>query len=390
MLLPRPPRPSLLHLPAPLRLATHQHRAFSASPPHRLSLVDIAVGGPSALIDTLHTALHIPWYAALPTTAVLVRGVLVYHLSDRPARRAAHIHSSLLPLAFANSLRTVGPLAKTPLGTVFSQLKGMWNATKELHRLGKQFGAPKFHPRVLVNFGVLIAFTEAIRLKCGSGQGLLTIVLSPLQWLARHAFPDQFRAENASAQPAAAAAPSPAVLQQPATAVIPDVLPPATTAAQTSTATLDPATDLAASAYFDPSLQLEGLSWCLDLTAPDPTSILPTILALTLAARIILPQGKKTLPPLNPPPTPPTNKHPLVTALTTLTFLQRLGLGITIAFWFLASNMPAAVLLYLVPSILWGTLQTRWLARRAGARLPTAVRPCKRPLRFRARKQWID
>src|SRR5262249_47345777 len=51
---------------------------------------------------------------------------------------------------------------------------------------------------------------------------------------------------------------------------------------------LPEATDMSATQpWFEPSFAVEGLSWCPDLTVPDPTGILPVAVPLMMLATIV-------------------------------------------------------------------------------------------------------
>jgi len=71
-----------------------------------------------------------------------------------------------------------------------------------------------------------------------------------------------------------------------------------------------------------------------------------------------------------------------------ITNLQRIGLCITILFWFAALKMPAAILLYFVPSLMMGWVQRVWLERKVPVLPP--IMACRRPLRYRVKKEWND
>ncbi|TKA24771.1 hypothetical protein B0A50_05759 [Salinomyces thailandicus] len=405
-------RPSFFSLPPALRLALHHPhlpRAFSATPTRKLSLVDVAVTPPTYLLDALH-ATGLPWFAALPAAAVLVRGVLVYYLSVLPSYRAARIQANLVPLAFARAHgHNSSPAAmrrREVLPPRWVQLdfyiRGFCDRQMQLHRLGKQFGAPRFHPRGVLNFVALIAFTESIRMKCASHEGLLPIVLWPFEKVARLVNP------GTSSTPPPTPPPDPAAK---AGSFTDDQLRAATITNPDGTTSIDPTLLIsqapasppdpsAYAAYFDPTLQNEGLPWCLDLTAADTTFILPTTLAVVTAANIIFgsPTQARRPPPSYPNLSNPTTAKgqapnvdiapPRRSLIPRLTNFQRIGLSITLGFWFVALKIPAGILLYFVTSLLVGRLQRRWLE----IRMPplTPVQPCTRPLRFRVRKEWVD
>jgi len=416
-------RASLLHLPSHLRIIAYQHsnhRSFSASAARNTSLVDVAVAGPTAVIDAIHD-LGLPWYAALPTAAVLVRGVLVYYLHTRPVRRAAQIRSNLVPLISADF--TTWP--KAPSTRLRNAPQDIQRAVEKLQitisrnthfitqmqQKGKLFGAPVWHARGVINFAALIAFTEAIREKCSSGEGLLPVLLRPLQWVARQVFPGSFpqpppkptlsleekvaqRIEQLQEQGHLPIGPNGEPIVDPRAIL---------TSMQADKPELGP--------HFDPSLQSEGLSWCPDLTLADSTGILPIALAVTLAANTVLrpivgrssinsasktPLTASDLPPDLDPDSPDVRRflqlnRPRDTFqwnLRTLTTSQRIGLGLSVAFGFVAMQMPAAILLYFVPSVAIGWLQGRWLDWKMPIHPP--IQRCSRPLRYRVRKEWVD
>ncbi|TKA75878.1 hypothetical protein B0A55_04858 [Friedmanniomyces simplex] len=148
-------------------------------------------------------------------------------------------------------------------------------------------------------------------------------------------------------------------------------------------------------AYFDPSMQTEGLSWCIDLTAPDSTFILPVVLWLSISANIIFrrtaggsktaasPKAEDATPrkaefkvddfttgPMDPKAlkvlTAPTygentRVEPFLGFLPPINNAQRIGLCIAMALGGAMLQMPAAVLLYFIPSLAVGWVQRRWL-----------------------------
>ncbi|TKA75870.1 hypothetical protein B0A55_04854 [Friedmanniomyces simplex] len=141
-------------------------------------------------------------------------------------------------------------------------------------------------------------------------------------------------------------------------------------------------------AYFDPSMQTEGLSWCIDLTAPDSTFILPVVLWLSISANIIFRRtagGSKTAAspktedatprkaelkfddfttgPMDPKAlkvlTAPTygdntSGERFLGFLPPINNAQRIGLCIAMALGGAMLQMPAAVLLYFIPSLAVG------------------------------------
>ena len=414
-------RPNLLSLPVSLRTATYQtSRCFSATPARQLSLLDIAITPPTYLLDSLHAA-GLPWCAVLPTTALLVRGVLVYYTSIRPARASAQIHANLIPLASARARAKIHGLdaqeARKDMPALFQQLdmifSAWWVRQMELHRLGKMFGAPRFRPTGLVNFGMLIAVTEAVRMKCGSREGLLPMLLTPFEWVG--SWLAQWEPSHAKDTTEAASAPEMKTREE----MMEERIREASTVDESGNTSIDyaqlqqmaPQPPKPYEALFDPSFTDEGFSWCLDLTLPDSTFLLPTSLALFMAFNIIFRPRIAPVRPRTPHQTvdPAIKDHsanqpdlpdPVRKSLSSpaprtlaeklnlppITNLQRIGLSISLVFWFAALKMPAAILLYFVPSLVVGWVQRQWLEQRMPVR--GAVQPCRRPLRWRARRDW--
>ncbi|KAI7551502.1 hypothetical protein KC316_g14175 [Hortaea werneckii] len=168
-----------------------------------------------------------------------------------------------------------------------------------------------------------------------------------------------------------------------------------------------PQAPTAYSASFDPSLQLEGLPWCLDLTLPDSSFILPTSLVLIMAAGIVFKPGQSLSKPRSPPsakpsaPTPPSPSPtqqqplpPLYRLLPRITNLQRLQLSILFPFWLVALQFPAAIVLYIMSSSAITNLQRWWVYRKmmggGGVGAAAGIQPCRRPLRLKVRKEWIN
>ncbi|KAK1053289.1 hypothetical protein LTR74_016278 [Friedmanniomyces endolithicus] len=414
--------PILLRCPRRLRASALQPsaaRSFSASQP---------LSPPIAVLDSLH-GLGLPWYAALPTAAVLVRGVLIYFVCTLPAQKDARVRNHLLPLAAAHSMLhervQQGPRNDIP----FPWLKKFefefrrWRVQRRtLERFGQQFKLTSPWKRSMINFFTLISFTEAVRLKCGSSEGLLSVVLSPLEWI-----------RNALIRKPSP--PTPVVAPQPKTSHDEDMAQRLELTATTDEAgkvsydlsTLN-ATPGAGepSAYFDPSMQTEGLNWCIDLTASDSTFILPILLWLSVSANIIfqrtasppkkvaVPTKAKAhdaasqLPELKPDKTFDTGAVS-PEALNTLTApaygssnsdkrflgylppvtnLQRIQLCIVLVILAAILKIPAAIFLYWIPSLAVGAVQRRWLAAKFPLRPP--IQPCRRPLRFRVKKAWSN
>ncbi|KAI7259854.1 hypothetical protein KC345_g10207 [Hortaea werneckii] len=438
-------RPSLFHLPPALRVsafqATTAQRSFtSTSAP--FTLVDLAVTPPSYLLDLLHTSLGLPWYAVLPATALVVRSSLLYFLSARIDRRKQGLQANLVPVAAARAnmqlhnpdewqrRRRMPPL----LRPLIDELKGRWTVRSEAQALNKQFGVSHLggFPSFFASFGLLIAVTEAVRMRCGSREGLLPLVLHPFERMREALFgkaPSPSPESTAASGEGAAAARGLSEDQLRA-AMVTDADGNVTVDfAQLQQAAQDlPPAPTAYSASFDPSLQLEGLPWCLDLTLPDTSFILPTSLVLIIASGIIFKPGQSLSKPARSPPSakpsapttttspspsssssssssssptkqqqqqqqPPLPSTPPFRLLPRITNLQRLQLSILFPFWLAALQFPAAIVLYIASSSAVTQLQKLWVYRKMMARGGVAgggIQPCRRPLRLKVRKEWIN
>ncbi|KAI7529561.1 hypothetical protein KC331_g15157 [Hortaea werneckii] len=419
-------RPSFFHLPPALRVsafqATTAQRTFSSTSAP-FSLVDLAVTPPSYLLDLLHTSLGLPWYAVLPATALVVRSSLLYFLSARNDRRKEGLRANLVPIATARVTRQLNsPEAERKrrrtapfLRPFFEAVNGWLTRRNEFRTLEKQFGISPFRGGWLVNFGVLIAVTEAVRMRCGSREGLLPLALHPFEKM-REALNGKAPVpspESAAASGDGAAAARGLSEDQLRAAMVTDADGNVTVDfAQLQQAAQDlPPVPTAYSASFDPSLQLEGFPWCLDLTLPDSSFILPTSLVLIMAAGIIFKPGQSLSKPRSPPSakpsvptttTPPASPSPAqqqplpppYRLLPRITNLQRLQLSILFPFWLVALQFPAAIVLYIMSSSAITNLQRWWVYRKmmggGGVGAAAGIQPCRRPLRLKVRKEWIN
>ena len=321
-------------------------------------------------------------------TAIFVRTTLLYYISTKPARRAAQTRNNLQPLAHARALieldsapereRTMSLRRQGNSEVVVRtrrQLRSFWIRLKSLWKVSNEHGVG-YRPWGLVNFAALIAFSESIRLKCGARDGLLPLVLSPLEWLRGTINPDpsissipkitRDPAEILAERIEAARDRQAAVLKQPELyksdgmdAVHQSRLSDLETLSKDVNPGRIPDT---AGPYFDATMQTEGLPWATNLTFPDPTFVLPVTLAIAMlnAAGVLRWQRKPW------------------------TIFQRLSILFTPLFMLVSVKFPAAILLYFIPSILAGWLQSRWLNFRNPI-LP-AIAPCKRPIRLKVRR----
>jgi len=393
-------RTRFLSLPSHLRNLCHQQskRSFSASPSNKVQLTEVFAAPPLVVLQGLHTV-GIPWYAAIPVAAVLIRGLVGYYLAAVPARRRQEIRSNLTPLIAAR-VRLELSMNPTGEGTTFAKLiptkelrKNIYPnvlAWKMSHDYGKKFGAPMLAPSTFFNMFSLISTSEAVRMLCGAREGLLSTLLSPFTWLGRLFAPDYFPAGPASVKSvndlAIAYADKLEQLRQARLKVSQEngvdldalsgnvLQNPTTLPVQFTNADV---------AHFDPSLQTEGLSWCVDLTAADPYAVLPILTCVMMASNILL--KPRSMP---GPTSLPDN--PILRPLRF--FMQRYSRGqkflmvVVGAVGYSLSLVPAAVNLYFLSSVVTGFVQRKWLDFNKPLRSP--IKPCLRKTRVRSKKQF--
>lgn len=426
-------RTSILKLPSELRSTALHHRPFSSTPSRKLTLLDIAIAGPNAVLDGIHS-LGVPWYATLPLTAALVRGTFVYYVAILPARKQAQTRAYLLPLTNAKVQTIMGTKffgeieemreATTPkLARAIEYSSMRFRATRmAVAETCKPYGAGMWSPRSLINFGMLVAFTEAIRLKCAAKEGLLPLLLSPFQWLAQKLDPERFpnpvepESKGAAESMRGRVGPASSQSVEPAPEIPAQFVPNASRAGEIingqelppiqpgTTSKLEPLSGLDTTAHFDSSMMTEGLGWFTDLTLPDSSFMFPALLATTMLASVILRPsvGNATLlsktskPPqatsedAEPTHTPPDALKRTIDTLSarwqTMPLSQRFGVWISGLFFLGALKMPVAILLYFIPSVGLGWFQSRWLDIKYP--LPQPIEKCARPMRLKVRRQW--
>lgn len=425
----------MLRLPPDIRSVLAQTRSFSSTPSRKDTVADLAVAGPTAILNGIH-GLGIPWYATLPLTAVLVRGTFVYYFASRPDRIQARKTALLMPLINAKAdvlmgTRYVGALRKIreerdgPFKLLRYNSVRWWARMAATSEIGRHHGSRLLPGRALLSFGMLIAFTEAIRLKCGSPVGLLSTLLSPFQWLAQKVDPERFPkpVESPAIEPSEMLAERLAASREghPSTSHLSaDTSPGASQASDIlnspiyqseNTTNLAPLDGMDTStAYFDPSLMTEGLSWFTDLTGPDTTLLLPATLGLTmLVTALFRPTVGKPLSAIRPKKADSNSgkqtqgssssdadpgKAGDEAAKATIAYfeglgsMQRFGILMSPVFFLVGLKLPVAVLLYFIPSIALGWLQSRWLDLKYP--IPQPIQKCSRPLWVRATRQWVN
>lgn len=396
-------RTAWLQLPSHLQSLAHQQsssRFFSASASRKIDAVEIVATPPLAVLNGLH-AIGIPWWAAIPASALLIRGVAGYYLSTVPARRRQQIRNNLqafiMPWNYIRSTRFQD--SKYASGTheearqrmnFLSGLNRIW----ETHVIGRQFGAPLLSWSSPLNFAALIATTEAVRMKCGASSGLMSILMTPFNWIGRKIMPEHFppvvdpveqmamemadklermrelRLQQAQEQGLVGEASSNVTMED----LSHQPPPPPTVSPEPSS-------------WFDPTLQTEGLAWFTDLTVADPLGYLPTATGLIMMASILLNPLKKPVK-VRPSMRPFFNRLPAVIAfpMTRYSILQLFGMTISCLFGIVLHHMPAGVVLYFLTSVSTNLVQKRWLDWKMPLR--PGILPCGRSTRVRSKKRW--
>jgi inner membrane protein COX18 len=387
-------RAAFLQLPSQLRQLSHQQssRSFSASASRKVTLVDIAAAPPLTILNGLH-GIGIPWYAAIPTAAILIRGIFGYYFSSKPSRKREQIRNNLAPLMSADillSLRNDHPDKR------FRDIPPLFHIKKRFsraHEVGKIFGAPLISWSTPVNFGGLLATAEAVRMKCGAREGLLSTVLSPFEWLvsivkgnpSSPSFDREARAQELAERMEQARQMRLQQAQEQTLGADGQVLSEQSTMSEN----LFHPSDLPApprinvdSLYFDPTLQTEGFFWCTDLVAIDPYHILPFATTAVMLSNILLNPSPV------PRPFPGAQKlpEPVRFFLTRYGPWQKFSMGLACAFGYIMQEMPAAIVLYVFSSVVTGFVQRRWLELRMPLRKP--IMPCRRGTRVRSKKEW--
>lgn len=420
---------SYLRPPSSSRTALLQSRPFSSTPSRKLSVFDVAVAGPNAVLSGIHS-LGIPWWAAIPLSAVFARGILGYYVGSKPDRKHVMTRTYLSPLINAKAdiakatkyREDVHAARESRAGTLGKSLQAMlveyrarWFAADQI---AKPHGAPNITGRKFLNFGILIAFSETIRLKSGCSEGLLSLVLKPFEWVQGIFSPESLPkpAESAVRTPAEilaeklTAQQQVAETQQPAgtvTSRASEILSgqDVSGTAQASATQIQSLSDRAGQ-YFDPSMLTEGIGWIQNLGLPDSTGTLPSLLALTmLTSALLKPSTAKaafakkgehhedTAADSDRPAASRALYHRsenlidrFKNGFDNVDLRKRFGVWLSILFAVVATNMPAAILLYFIPSIAIGFLQNRWLDMKYP--LPQPIQKCQRPMRLKSRREW--
>ncbi|KAI5275826.1 hypothetical protein E4T47_01298 [Aureobasidium subglaciale] len=369
---------------------------------------------PVSFMESIH-ATGLPWFAAIPLSAVLIRSLIVYPFLQRPLREKMVDRAQIQPLVDAGMSIERRRLSKNSF-----PVPGVKEVAMILHSWGQRADVQwKLFNRLPVShrfmmFLTTVLVSDGLRRMMGAREGLLKFILGPLDWTLSWLLPTSL-VEGDSGKPiensSNASVPAPASTSTPVSASASSSTPVSASASNAATsqnhvelsespefaknlvpsnATLhetvanmpisqDASQALAGhanSAWFDPSMVTEGFSWCPDLTMADPTFTLPVIFSGTFFASIYFsPRIAGAASANDGERAKPTN-------------IQRIGMTLAMLSIIPASQMPAGLLLYFITNMATNNVQARWLAyTKPIYPAPTA---CSRPVRMQRSKEIAE
>ncbi|KAF2635973.1 hypothetical protein P280DRAFT_473393 [Massarina eburnea CBS 473.64] len=322
MLTTRLPRPSARQLLARSPLPSSHNaqtlplrRAFHATAPRKDAVLDAILYLPYEMMTMIHT--HVPWYATLPLSAFIVRGMLVT-CAGSWARSLQARYIGLHPLrqAMAQQKRReiqakggfetpkAAKLAiRREIRKITSAFDKRWNCT-----VGKQLGW------TVVQIPLFFTMAEVIRKMCNARDGLLGLSLTGL-----------------------------GLKEKASTTHGVDLGPP--------------------NLWFEPSLANEGMLWFPDLLVPDPTGVLPFVVSGLMFTNVYFSRNG------------PSHMDNMPTFSK---FIRRLLLGVSLMVGPLCQQLPGALVLYWASSTTSVIVWNWWLDWKYPTPLDHIA--CKRPL----------
>ncbi|MCJ1289785.1 hypothetical protein MMC34_001318 [Xylographa carneopallida] len=218
-------------------------RRFHASPFKQSEVLDTCMSQAHNVFANIHSFTELPWVLALPLTAFLVRLCLITPLniySHQTIRRQTALQPLLYAWASAMAVR-IAREHGTQIGAVQGKKlkKELKHKRSEIYKRSGIRRWMLFAP--LINFPVWLVFMETIRRMCGTQEGLLGLIAKAVE---------RPRGDEA-------------------------VVPP------------PPVETDVVSAYFEPSMAVEGSLWFPDLLVADPMLILPFALSACFYATIV-------------------------------------------------------------------------------------------------------
>ncbi|KAL6707919.1 hypothetical protein ACN47E_003593 [Coniothyrium glycines] len=290
-------------------------RSFHASAPRKDPLLDTILYLPHEMMNVIHAS--VPWYAAIPLSAFLMRGLLVTtagawaralsarYVGLHPLRQALAFQKrdEILRRGNFRSPKEAEVLVKKEVKDVTTQLDRRWNVT-----LTGQISW------TLAQIPIFFAMAETIRQKCGARDGLLGLGLS--------VFKSKHSGDELASKASDFSVPS--------------------------------------SQWFEPSLANEGIFWFQDLLVPDPTGVLPFLVSGLMFTSIYI------------------TKNTVSNDANWPTLIRRLLMGFALLVGPLCQNLPAALMLYWAGSTSSVILWNAWLDWKYPE--PSGFNACKRPL----------
>lgn len=337
-------------------------RAFHASAPRQDPFLDAVLYLPHEMMSLIHS--QVPWYAAIPASAFLLRGALVMsvgtwarslmarYIGLQPLRQALartrrdKVLKDMQKQGGARSPKEAKTRTMAEVKKVVAQLDSRWKVTLK--------GQISW---TLIQIPVFFTMAEVIRKMCGARDGLLALTASSVKGIKGWLTGGTEAVVNA---PDALAAPD--ALTPPDTLAASDTLTPpdafSITGTLTDTAAAS-ATELA-SPFFEPTLATEGMLWFPNLITPDP--FLPFIVSGLMFSNIYFTKNA-----------PASDKN-------WPNAIRRVLLGVSLLIGPLCQNLPAGLMLYWVGSTTSVMFWNKWLDWKYPA--PTDFTACRRPLQM--------
>jgi inner membrane protein COX18 len=361
-------------------------------------------------MEAVHST-GLPWFAAIPVSAVLIRSLFIYPFLQRPLREKLVDRAQIQPLQDAQMsiVRRAMTRATSRHQTTYRKYLLYVNSWYVRHKLqGSLFDRTAVGHRFAM-FLTTIWVSDSLRKLMGAKEGLLKFILGPLDWTVSWFVPASLQeAGPGEALETASATSTPSQVTTQASldrfqfptgnqeiqfpTDTKDFRSPAGSAQSVAAETAQDAASQAAqetttavadhidSPWFDPTLVTEGFSWCPDLTASDPTMILPIIFSSSFFASIYFApriQGTVTAMIGNE-----------ATERPKATNGQRIMMTIAMMSIIPALQMPAGLLLYFLANMVTNNFMSRWLAYTKPIHpAPTA---CKRPVRMQRFKDIAE
>jgi inner membrane protein COX18 len=333
-------------------------RAFHASAPRRAAGLDAILYLPHEMMSLIH--IQVPWYAAIPLSAFLLRAALVTSFGTW-ARSLMARYVGLQPLRQA--------LARTKRDEVLKEMHKHGGArspkeaqTRTMAGVKKMVNELDSRWRVtlkgqvgwtLIQIPIFFGMAEVIRKMCGARDGLLALAASSIRGIKDWV--------TGGSQAATDAGASSGALEASDALAAPDALSIAGALNNTTAASnVDGLATLASSPFFEPSLATEGMLWFPNLIAPDP--FLPFIVSGLMFSNIYLSKNA---------PTSDKNWPNLI---------RRVLLGVSLLIGPLCQNLPAGLMLYWAGSTTSVMVWNKWLDWKYPA--PLDFTACKRPLQM--------